>query len=376
MIPTHFRKSDLKTGKGFALIGCHKEAIKMINNQNEFTVGIVDFEIYLPEKTIDAHELSELVNIPAEVIRDKMGISRKYVGGEEDHSAMMATKASRELLKKLDMDANEIDMILFAGETYCEYVCWTAAIKIQNELGADKAFAWDLGFRCAGTPLALKVAKDMMRSDPALKHVLLTGGNTNAYLIDYKDKNQSFMFDMSPAGFAVMLKRDHNENIVLETGIITDHVFCDDVIGKWGGTLHPITNEIASDPEQLRQSRLIHLPDPDGMKQRLAERSLPNFVGAVDLALEKSSLPREAIDFIGITHINPKAHNAILDTLGLDHSKSVYLKDDGHCGHIDQFLSIRHGLEQGLIKDGDTLALLGAGTGYAFACSIVKWGKK
>ncbi len=57
-------------------------------------------------------------------------------------------------------------MILFAGETYCEYVCWTAAIKIQNELGADNAFAWDLGFRCAGTPLALKVAKDMMRSDP------------------------------------------------------------------------------------------------------------------------------------------------------------------------------------------------------------------
>jgi len=347
----------------------------MNNNYNDFQVGIMDFEIYLPEQTIDSEALSKLVNIPPEIIRDKMGINRKYVGGEDDHSAMMATKASKQLLKKLDIDPNDLDMILFAGETYCEYICWTAAIKIQNELGADNAFAWDLGFRCAGTPLALKVAKDMMRSDPELETVLLTGGNTNAYLIDYADKNQSFMFDMSPAGFAVVLKRGHDENIILETGIITDHVFCDDVIGKWGGTLHPISDDIANDPEQLRKSKLIHLPDPEGMKKRLAERSLPNFIGAVDKALQKSELDRNDIDFMGITHINPKAHNAILDTLGVSRDKSVYLKNDGHCGHIDQFLSIRHGLEQGLIKNGDKCALLGAGTGYAFACSIIKWGK-
>jgi 3-oxoacyl-[acyl-carrier-protein] synthase-3 len=347
----------------------------MKNNLDAFSVGIMDFEIYLPEETIDADGLSELVQIPPEVLRDKMGIHRKYVGGEEDHSAMMATKASKRLLEKLDVHPNDLDMILFAGETYCEYVCWTAAIKIQNELGADNAFAWDLGFRCAGTPLALKVAKDMMRSDPSLETVLLTGGNTNAYLIDYTDKNQSFMFDMSPAGFAVLLKRGHDENVILETGIITDHVFCDDVIGKWGGTLHPITDDIASDPEKLREARLIHLPDPEGMKKRLAERSLPNFVGAVDKALEKSDIRRQDLDFIGITHINPKAHDAIIHTLGLTGDQSVYLKDDGHCGHIDQFLSIQHGLNQGRIQDGDLCALLGAGTGYAFACSIVRWGK-
>jgi 3-oxoacyl-[acyl-carrier-protein] synthase-3 len=111
------------------------------------------------------------------------------------------------------------------------------------------------------------------------------------------------------------------------------------------------------------------------MKKRLAERSLPNFVGAVDKALEKSDIRRQDLDFIGITHINPKAHDAIIHTLGLTGDQSVYLKDDGHCGHIDQFLSIQHGLNQGRIQDGDLCALLGAGTGYAFACSIVRWGK-
>ena len=253
-------------------------------------IGIVDFEVYLPEKKITAEELSPLVNIPADILRNKMGISEKHVGGPEDHAAMMATKASQRLLDKTGTDPKSIDMILFAGETYCEYVCWTAAIKIQNILGADNAYAWDMGFRCAATPLALKVAKDMMIADDSLNTVLIAGGNTNAYLIDYQDRNQSFMFDMYPAGMAVLLKKGHNHNIILETGVITDHVFCDDVIGKWGGSLYPIDDQIATDPESLRKAKLIHLSDPEGMKVRLGERSLPNFVGAVNLAKKNPRL--------------------------------------------------------------------------------------
>lgn len=337
-------------------------------------IGIVDYELYLPETKITAEELSPLVNIPAQILREKMGVNEKYVGGPEDHAAMMSIKASQKLLERTGISAKDLDMILFSGETYCEYTCWTAGIKIQNVLGADNAYAWDLGFRCAATPLAIKVAKDMMLADDSVNTVLITGGNTNAYLIDYKDKNQSFMFDMSPAGMAMILKKDHNENVVLETGVITDHVFCDDVIGKWGGTLHPITPEIAQDEEALRKAKLIHLPDPEGMKKRLGERSLPNFVGAVNKAVQKSKLDKP-LDFIGITHINPKAHNAILSTLDLQPENSVYLSDHGHCGHVDQFLSLDLGLKQGLVKSGDYVGLLAAGTGYAFACTVVKWGQ-
>ena len=233
---------------------------------SQFKVGVLDYSIYLPEKTISAEELSKQVNISPDILRNKLGINRKYIGGPEDHCGMMATKAAKSLLDKTKVDPNSIDMILYAGETYAEYVCWTVAIKIQNEIGADNAYAWDLSFRCAGTPLALKVAKDMMYADDSLNTVLIVGGNTNAYLIDYQDPAQSFMFDMSPAGFALILKRDHGENELLGTGIITEHVFADDVIGKFGGTLNPITDEMAKDPEKLRKAKLITLTDPEEKK--------------------------------------------------------------------------------------------------------------
>lgn len=341
----------------------------------DFRVGIVDYEIYTPEKKITAEELSMEVNIPPKILREKMGINSKYIGGPEDHPGMMATKASKALLEKTKINPNEIDMILYAGETYAEYVCWTVGIKIQNEIGADNAYAWDLSFRCAGTPLALKVAKDMMYADEGLQTVLVAGGNANSYLVDYKDPAQSFMFNMAPGGFALILKRDHDENELLGSGIITDHVFADDVIGKNGGTLHPITTEMLSDPEKAERSKLIQLPDPDEMKKRLGARSLPGFTGAVRKALKASNLNETDIDFIGITHVNPKAHYAILADLGIDKEKNHYLADDGHVGHVDQLLALNYGLEQGKVKDGSIVAFLGAGTGYAFTSSIIRWGK-
>lgn len=344
--------------------------------EKEFNVGILDYSIYLPEKTITAEELSPKVNIPADILRNKLGINRKYVGGPEDHSGMMATKAAKDLLKKTNLDAKEIDMILYAGETYAEYVCWTVAIKVQNEIGADNAYAWDLSFRCAGTPLALKVAKDMMYADDSLNTVLIVGGNTNAYLIDYEDPFQSFMFDMAPAGLAMVLKKGHGQNKLLGSGIITEHVFCDDVLGKYGGTLNPITEDIAKDSEKLKKAKLITVTDPEGMKKRLSEKSIPAFTSAVRKALKASGLEQTDIDFIAINHMNPKAHFLIMDELGIDKEKTVYLSDDGHCGHADQLIALRHGINQGKIKDGSILALLGAGTGYAFACSIVRWGNK
>lgn len=341
----------------------------------DFRVGIVDYDVYLPEKTISAEELSKEVNIPADVLRDKMGINRKYVGGPEDHPGIMATKASKAVLNKTGIDASEIDMILYAGETFSEYICWTVGIKIQEEIGAHNAYAWDLSYRCAATPLAIKVAKDMMYADKSLNTVLIAGGNVNAYLVDYKDPNQSFMFNMSPAGFAMIIKRDHFENEILGTGIITDSSFCDDVKVKYGGSINPITSDVAKDEESLRKARLLDLPDPTGMKVRLGQKSLPAFTGAVRKALLASDLEEKDIDFIGINHIGPRAHYGIMADLGIEKEKTVFLADDGHCGHADQLIALGHGIDQNKVTDGTVCALLGAGTGYAFACSMVRWGK-
>jgi len=341
-------------------------------------IGIVDYVTYTPDKLMTADELSHLVNIPADVLRDKMGIRHIHVGDSiNDQPGKMAVKCAKALIEKTGIDPLDIDMILYAGETYAEYICWTVGIMVQDAIGAKNAYAWDLSFRCAGLPLAMKIAKDMMTADEKLINVLICCGNNNAQLVDYKDPNQSFMFNMGPGAFAMLLRRGYEANQVLGTGIITDSQFHSDVIGMTGGSQQPLTQEMvlemAADPEKTRRFNLLTLPDAAGMKKRLAAASLPNFANSVRMACEQSGITPADINFIGVVHIGNRAHYALLDELGIDHDKTVFLWDDGHCGQVDPLLAVDYGLREGKIKDGDVVALVGAGTGYAFGCTIVKW---
>ena len=341
-------------------------------------VGIVDYEIYLPEKTMTAQELSQLVNIPADVLSEKMGIRNKRVGDKDDQPGKMALKSCKKLIEKTGINPLEIDMILYAGETYAEYICWTVGIMIQEEIGAKNAYAWDLSFRCAGLPLALKVAKDMMIADKRLKNVLVCAGNNNAQLVDYEDRFQSFMFNMGPGAFSMLLRSGYDKNEILDTAVITESQFHSDVIGETGGSQTPLTQEMvmgmAQDPEKTRRFNLLTLPNAEDMKKRLAEVSLPCFTGVVRKACEGSGINATDIDFIGIVHIGNRAHYAILDDLGISKEKTVFLWDDGHCGQVDPLLATDYGIKQGKVKDGDLLAWVGAGIGYAFCCTIVRWG--
>lgn len=341
----------------------------MINRQ-DFTVGIVSWGLYLPEQFIAAEELAPQVSIPANIIKDKLGFDKKPLGGPDDHSVAMGIKAAKQCLERAGIDPKNIDLVLWAGEDYKEYICWTAAIAVQEDIGAVNAWAFDVAFRCAGTPLALKVAKDLMYANPEISTVLIAGGNTNCYLVDYRMPEQSFMFDMAPSGLAMLLKRDWPENRVLESHIVTESSMHMDVIGLRGGTKHPLTH---ADVDSLGWKLVV--TDPEGMKQRLAEKSLPAFTGAVRGALKRSGLSEKDIGWICPVHINPKAHNAILADLGVPEENGAYLQQYGHCGHGDQLIGLEMGLANGKVKDGTHVVFLGAGTGYAFSSTVIRWGK-
>lgn len=338
----------------------------------DFKAGIVDFECYIPETFITAAELAELCNIPQKTLIEKFGIKRKPLGGPEDHCIEMSLKAAKKLLSKTGTKPEEIDLVIYPGEEYKEYTCYTASIKIQKELGIpnDKCWAFDISFRCAATPLALKLAKELMITNEEINTVLIAGGNTNAYLINLKDPNSAFMFDMGPSGHAVIVKRDYDKNLIMGTGIHTEPVFADDVVAPYCGTKNPITHDVV---ESGMWDKIV-VTEPERMKKDLAERGLTSWLIPIDKAIKNSGLTRKDIDFLAPLHIKPSAHLAIVDALGLKPEQAVYLDEYGHTGHTDQWLALQLGIEQGKVRPGMNVCFLGAGTGYAFTSSIIRWG--
>lgn len=333
--------------------------------------GIVGFGLYLPEGRMDAGELEKLWGIPEKVIREKIGVKQRVAGSSEDHCVSMAVKAAQDCLSKIKIDPKEIDLIIFNGEEYKEYICWTAAIKVQKEIGAINAWAFDISYRCAATPLALKIAKDMMTVNQDIQTVLITGGNTIGYLVDPADKNSSFMLPLAPGACAILLQKNYPYNHVLETSIITESVFADDVIASHSGTLDP------TKPEAVRQVEFwkLRMPDFERFKKDLNEKTIPGFLKVAAASLEKSGVKRQELDYVALVHIKRSSHQYILEELGLHMDQSIYLDEYGHVGHVDPILSLKLGIESNKIRNGSKVLLLSGGLGYSFAATTIQWGE-
>ncbi|MFC7685077.1 3-oxoacyl-ACP synthase [Ureibacillus sp. GCM10028918] len=334
-------------------------------------VGIIGIGVFLPTERMTAEDIAEKANLPIEVVKIKMGITEKPIAGDNDHTVQMAIRAAEKALEHATIDAKDIDVIIYFGEEHKEYPLWTAGIKIQEELGATNAWAFDIQLRCGTAILAMKLAKSLMISDDNIRTVLLAGGYRNHDLIDYQNERTRFMFNLGAGGGALVLKRDVLENLIYESAIITDGSFSEDVIVPFGGTKQPLT------PELLLQGLYrLDVTDPQGMKTRLEQRSLDNFIKVIRNSLSKSGFDEKNLAYIGMLHMKKSAHEFVLKSFHLKEENSIYLSNYGHIGQIDQILSLQLALKEKKIQDGDVITLVSAGIGYAWGAITIQWGKQ
>ena len=68
------------------------------------TMGIVSTGTYFPDAYITAAEIAEQSGMPEWVVRDKLGIERKFVADPKVHPNQMAVHAARKAIQKADID--------------------------------------------------------------------------------------------------------------------------------------------------------------------------------------------------------------------------------------------------------------------------------
>ncbi len=333
------------------------------------TVGIVSTGLYIPNTKMTSKEIAALSNIPEDIIRQKMGIYEKPIPGEHDHTVQMGIWAAQDALRKSNVDPKDIDIVIYMGEEHKEYPLWTASIKMQEGLGAVNAWAFDVQLRCGTTIMALKLAKSLMASDESVHTVLLAGGYRNVDFIDYSNPRTRFMYNLAAGGGAILLQKDYDKNHLLEADIMTDGSFSEDVVVPVGGTKKPLT------PADLENNLYqLDVIDPMGMKDRLEQKSLSNFLKVIRTSLAKSGLHEGDISYLAMLHMKKSAHDYILSELGLEQEQSIYLQNYGHIGQIDQIVSLQRALEEGRIHDGDIVTLVSAGIGYVWGAITIRWG--
>lgn len=336
-------------------------------------VGIVGTGIYLPEGRMTAKEISEKTQgvWSEEAVIEKLGIRKKTIPQEmpKDGTQEMGALAALDALKNTNVNPKDIDVILSVTEEWKEYPLTTSALYIQDRIGATNAWGIDVQNRCCTTVSAMKMAKDMLVADDEINIIMVVGGYRNGDFVDYTDKDMSMMYNLGAGGGAIILKKNHDKNILLGSHMIADGSLSRTAGVEIGGVCNPITKD---NVDEAKKS--LRLMDPKKMKERLNEVSMPNWITCIDESLRKSNLTRNDIGYLDILHIKRSGHQFMLDELGLKENQSIYLEDYGHIGQIDQILSLHLALQTGQVKDGTVVCMLAAGIGYVWAANIIRWG--
>ncbi len=341
------------------------------------SVGIVSVGMYLPEPVLTSAEIASESGLPEWVVRDKLGIHQKHMAGPGDHPNEMAIRAALDCLSKTDIRPDEIDLVLCTTEEWREYLLWTSGIHLAHEIGATRAWGIDLHTRCCTTVAAMKMAKDMMIADPEINTVLIGGGYRIGDLINLKNHRTSFMFNIGAGAGAMLLRKNWPRNQLLGSHLITDGSMSKHVIVPASGTVQFPTNEAVA-----QGLFTFDLVEPEAMKARLNAVSIDTWMFCIDEALRKSGeeargqpYTREDLGFLNMVLIKPSAYRDLLERCGLTEEQSVYNADIGHVGEQDSIINIIRGLEQGRLKDGDLMAIVGAGIGYVWGATCVRWGE-
>jgi len=344
---------------------------------SDVAMGIVATSHYLPPEVMTAEEIAEASGLPLWVVTEKLGITKKHIATPATHPNDLAVRAATQCIEEAGIDPAEIDAVLCTTEEWKEYVLWTAGIDLAHEIGATNAWAMDIHMRCATTVAALKLARSLMADDDDIDTIMIAGGYVTSQFIDFTNMRTSFLFNIGCGAGAMIVKRDWPANRVLGTHLMSDGSMARHVIVPASGTVEFPTDAAVRDGKFY-----FDLVEPEAMKSRLNEVSMDNWMRCIDEALRTSGrkpdgspYTRDDVSFLNMLLVKPSAYRDMLDRLGLTEEQSVYLSDIGHIGEQDGIIAIDEGLRTGRLRDGDLMAMIGAGIGYVWAAGIVQWGE-
>jgi 3-oxoacyl-[acyl-carrier-protein] synthase-3 len=344
-------------------------------------IGIRSIGVYYPENIETSSDIANQSGIPEEVIREKFGIESKHKAAIGETVSDMCVKAALDCIEGV-IKPEEIDLIIYHGSEYRDYYLYNCSAHIQHKLGAVNAKTFEVHNLCSSGALSLQLAKSLMITQPELKNVLLVVGTRESDLVDYKNTRARFMFNFGDGAAACLVQKGYEKNQILETEMITDGRFATDVavygVGNVNYQKNKIVDKCLQNAEAAEEGSIgyygLDVADPENMKVNLDPISLPNFNKVIAGAVEKSGYGKHDIKFLAPIFMKKSILNLILSEFGMTEDQSFILKNFGHVQSADAYIAIHEALKLGTIKDGDLVVMLGAGTGYSWAATAVRWG--
>lgn len=327
-------------------------------------IGIVSYGLYLPDNSENAEAVAAKSGLTSDDVH-QLGITRKFVPGPADQPVTMAVGAANKAFEQAkDVKPADVDVVIWTGEEYKDYIAQTASIRLQEEAGCRNAWAFDLVGQGVTSILGLRVAKGLMLGDASINTVLLAGGTRNIDLVDCRNPDTRFLLAASASGGAILLRRGHAENRLMGEAVVVDAEMADEVYVPGGGT------EIPFSPENLESELMFfQVAHPEALSKYL-QRRWPKAL----VEITKRVVPDSSPDYLALRHLSAADRQRVIDALQIKPEYSPSLSDYGHHGPNDVIISLDHGLRSGAIQAGACVVLVSGGIGFTYAAARIQWG--
>jgi len=315
---------------------------------------------YVPPGVLTNADLEKIVDTNDEWIRTRTGIRERHKVENGMASSHMATEAAKCVLAQTRTNAEEIDLIVLASVTPDMFFPATACL-VQQRIGANKAWGFDLSAACSGFSYALTVGAQFVGAGTHRK-ALVIGSDTMTSILDYTDRATCVLFG-DGAG-AVLVEPSGNDEGIIDFEHDVDGSGGQFLYMPGGGSLNPPSNETVQ-----RRMHYVHQEGSQVFKyavRRMAEM-------AVRL-LEKNGFTKDDLALLVPHQANLRIIRATQERLGIDDSKvMVNIDRYGNTTAATIPLGLRDAVEQGRLRKGDLVLIVTVGAGYTTGAVLLRW---
>jgi 3-oxoacyl-[acyl-carrier-protein] synthase III len=314
---------------------------------------------YLPERVVTNQDLEKIVDTSDEWIQTRTGICARRIGGQGDETYRLAARAAEKAMQMAEVSAFEIDLIIVA--TISSHMLMpSCACFVQKELGAGRAFAFDINAACSGFVYALDLADKYIQADPN-KKILVIGAETLSSRTNWDDRNTCILFG-DGAGAVVLGHVEGNR------GVIGAKLFSD---GNLWRLLHMHTasscNPALVQPES--PGAFIVMEGREVFKY--AVKAMEE---AIILLLDQEQVALDAVRLVIPHQANIRILNKLVERLGI-HPEKVFINVQkyGNTSAASIPIALDEANRDAMIQAGDIVLLCSFGGGFTWGATLIRW---
>ena len=317
----------------------------------------------LPGRVVENRELEGMVDTSDEWIRERTGIGSRHVSTGET-VASLAAEACGRALADAGRQAEEVELIL-AATCSPEEAAPCVACRIQSEIGAGNAVAFDVNAACAGFLFALHTAWAYVEAG-IYRNALIAGSEVLSKLVDWEDRATCILFG-DGAGAVVLEWRDEGD-----AGILSSYMENSDDTERtlWCDSAFT-ARTVPFDAEQ-------GLPEADAAcdpYMRMAGQAVFKFATAAMVRCTEEALARAQLSVDDVALFAPhQANERIIRyaakkmDLPLERFQ-IIIDHVGNVSGASALIALNEALCEGKLKQGDVACMAGFGGGLtAGAC--------